>query len=49
MIAELTKKVQNIEKNTYIKTSQKELNCRKWDKKCVSMKTLRKHIKEAHP
>ena len=38
MVAEITKKVQNLEKDTDIKTSPKELNCRKCDKKCVSMK-----------
>ena len=38
MVAELSKKVQNLEKDTDIKTSPKELNCRKCDKKCISMK-----------
>ena len=49
IVAELTKKVKNLEKNNDTKTSPKELNCRKCDKKYNSMKTLRIHIREAHP
>ena len=44
MVKELAEKVKKLENVDNIKTSEKELYCRKCSKKYNSMQTLKKHI-----